>query len=389
LNLAQRLDSVYPLMVQWRRHLHQHPELSHNEKNTAAYVADYLHQLGLEVKSGIGGHGIIGLLKGGKQGKTVALRADMDALPIQDEKSCSYTSQVPGVMHACGHDAHTATLMGIAKICSEMSAEINGNIQFIFQPAEEVCPGGAVALIAEGALQGVDVIYGVHLWSPFPVGTVYCRSGPIMASLDEFSMEVLGKGGHGGMPQDTIDSILVCAHLIINLQSIVSRNINPITPAVVSIGTMNAGTSYNVIAGKSTITGTVRTYDTEIRDLIMARMKQIAHSTCAAFDAECNFNYKIGNPPVVNHDLEVNRFHKVGKIIFGDTMTRTSPLIMAGEDFSYYLQQIPGCFMFVDAGNINQGIMAPHHHPQFDIDENAMKNAAHLLIGMAFDYLNG
>ena len=243
-------------------------------------------------------------------------------------------------------------------------------------------------MIADGALEQVDVIYGVHLWSPFPIGSVYCKAGAMMASPDEFTIEIQGKGGHGGLPQDTIDSILVSSQLIVNLQSIVSRNISPIDPAVVSVGTIHGGSSFNAIAGKCEITGTVRTFNKDTRNFIIERMEQISHNTCAAFGAKCKFSYKLGYPPVINHEKENERFVKVGTDLFGEKQTKQSPLIMAGEDFSYYLQQVPGCFMFVGAGNEDKGIVAPHHHPQFDIDEEAMQKAALLLIGMAFDYLN-
>ncbi|MDB5052547.1 MAG: peptidase [Bacilli bacterium] len=388
MNVAEMLEQVFVEMVQWRRYLHQHPELSFQETNTAAFVADHLKQWGLEVQTHIGGFGVIGLLKGGKPGLTVALRADMDALPIQDEKTSSYASLVPGVMHACGHDAHTSTLLGIAKICSQMRDELAGNIKFIFQPAEEVSPGGAVSMIAEGALKGVDVIYGVHLWSPFPIGEVYSKEGAMMAAADEFIIEIQGKGGHGGLPHDTVDSILVGSHLVVNLQSIVSRNINPTEPAVVSIGSLHAGSSFNVIAERCQMSGTVRTFDPTIRDQIQLRIAKISKATCEAFGAQCELEYKVGYPPVINDSIEAERYFKVGAKLFGEANTKQSPLIMAGEDFSYYLQKVPGCFMFVGAGNDEKGVWAPHHHPHFDIDEEAMRNAALLLIEMTLNYLN-
>jgi amidohydrolase len=387
MNIAEKIQLIFPEMIQWRRFLHQNPELSYQEKNTSAFVAQQLQRMGLQVATGVGGHGVIGILKGNRPGRTVALRADMDALPIQDEKTSAYASQVPGVMHACGHDAHTATLLGVARILSGTADSWAGAIKFIFQPAEEVSPGGALPMIAAGALDDVDVIYGVHLWTPFPVGMVCSREGPMMAAADEFSVTIKGKGGHGGLPHHTIDSVLVGSQLVVNLQSIVSRNINPTVPAVVSVGAIHAGSSFNVIAERCTLSGTVRAFDHAVRDEIKQRMEVISHATCDTFGAGCEFEYKLGYPPVVNDKVESERFFKVGAEIFGAAHTEISPLIMAGEDFSYYLQKVPGCFMFVGAGNAEKKISAPHHHPRFDIDEEAMRHAALLLIGMTLDFL--
>jgi amidohydrolase len=387
MKIAEKLDQLFPEMIQWRRFLHQHPELSYQEVNTAAFVAGHLQKLGLQVQTGIGGHGVIGVLQGELAGPTVALRADMDALPIQDAKTNEYASQVDGVMHACGHDAHTATLLGLAYIFSSVRSKLAGTIKFIFQPAEEISPGGALPLIQQGALEGVDVIYGVHLWTPLPVGKVYCKAGPMMAAADEFMIVVHGKGGHGGLPHETIDSVLVGCQLVNNLQSIVSRNIDPTVPAVVSVGSIHAGSSFNVIAEHCSLSGTVRTFNSAIRDNINKRIEEICHSTSAAYGARCDYEYKVGYPPVINHVKEADRFFKVGNEIFGHEQTQEIPLIMAGEDFSYYLEQVPGCFMFVGAGNPDQGVWAPHHHPNFDVDEEAMRNAALLMSGMVLDYL--
>jgi amidohydrolase len=387
MKIAEKIDQLFPKMIQWRRFLHQHPELSYQESKTAAFVADHLKQLGLQVQTNIGGHGVIGLLVGGQPGPTVALRADMDALPIHDEKTNDYASQVPGVMHACGHDAHTSTLLGLAYLFSEVRSTLAGTIKFIFQPAEEVSPGGALPLIQHGVLDDVDVIFGVHLWTPFPVGSVYCKAGPFMAAADEFSIEIQGKGGHGGLPHETIDSVMIGSQLVTSLQTIVSRNINPTEPAVVSVGAFHAGKSFNVIAERCSLLGTVRTFNSDIRDQIQKRMSDMSHAICEAYGASCEFEYKVGYPPVVNHTKETERFFKVGGKVFGAEHTIESALIMAGEDYAYYLQKVPGCFMFVGAGNADLGVWAPHHHPYFDIDEEAMRNAALLLSGMTLDYL--
>ncbi|GGI43034.1 putative amidohydrolase YhaA [Paenibacillus marchantiophytorum] len=381
------LQAIYEEMVAWRRYLHQNPELSFHEYRTAEFVQNHLLSWNIEVRKGVGGNGVVGLLRGSGEGPTVALRADMDALPIQDEKNCTYSSLTSGVMHACGHDAHTATLLGIAKIASQHREQLKGNLVFLFQHAEEITPGGADSMIKDGALEGVDAVFGVHLWTPFPVGHIYSKAGPLMAAPDEFTIQIQGKGGHGGLPHQTIDSIYVASQLVVNLQSIVSRQVDPIEPCVVSIGSFHGGSSFNVIAETSTLSGTVRTFNAELRQDVKQRFERMVASTCEMYQATYKLDYKLGYPTVVNDDQEAERFFKVGQALFGADAVHASPLIMAGEDFSYYLHHRPGCYMFVGAGNEAAGIIHPHHHPKFDIDERSMLHAANLLLGMALDYM--
>ncbi|WP_148497631.1 M20 metallopeptidase family protein [Paenibacillus senegalensis] len=386
--INEQLERIYPEMVSWRRYLHEHPELSFQEVNTARFIAEKLEQMGIEITRNVGGHGIVGRLKGEKAGPVVALRADMDALPIQDEKDCAYASKISGRMHACGHDGHIAGLLGAAYVLSRMKEHLHGSILFLFQPAEEVNPGGAERMVAEGALDGVDVIYGVHLWSQFPVGKVYSVTGPMMAAADEFLIEISGKGGHGGVPQESIDSILVGSQLVVNLQTIVSRNVDPTSAAVVSVGSFHSGSSFNVIADRCKLSGTVRTFDEQIRRRIEERIHEITAHTCAMHGAQYEWNYIRGYPAVVNDATETQRFFRVAADLFGNEQVERSPLSMAGEDFSYYLQSIPGCYMFVGAGNPDKGIVAPHHHPEFDIDERSILHAARLMIHLSLDYMN-
>ncbi len=380
-------EALFPDMVEWRRHLHRNPELSYQEHNTMKFIADQLIAFGIDTQSGVGDTGVIGTIKGSLPGKTVALRADIDALPIQDEKECEYASQVEGVMHACGHDGHTAGLLAVARYFSENRDTLKGEIRLIFQPGEEVCPGGALKMIAAGALEGVDVIYGVHLWSPLPVHTLASAAGPIMASVDDFVIDITGKGGHGGIPHVTVDSVLTGAQLVVQLQSIVSRNVNPLQPAVLTIGTINSGTAKNVIAETCRITGTVRTFDEETRAVIRKRFEEVTQHTCAMNGATVEIDYMMGYPPLVNHAGETERFFQVAKAVFGEEQVQVTPPMMPAEDFSYYVQQVPGCFIFVGAGNEDKGITYPHHHPRFDIDEAAMLNAAQILVSMAENYL--
>lgn len=381
----EALKSMLPEMIERRRYLHRHPELSFMEKETSSYVADVLNTLGVETRTGVGGFGIVGTIQGKLPGKMVALRADMDALPIQDEKMCEYASSLPGVMHACGHDGHTATLLAVAKYFSERREQLRGSIRLIFQPAEEVCPGGAVAMIQEGALEGVDVVYGVHLWTPITVGKAASASGPLMASTDEFFIEIQGKGGHGGMPHQAIDSVVAASALVLQLQSVVSRSVDPLDPAVVTIGSIQGGSAQNIIADRCKLAGTVRCFSEETRSVIRERIHTMTESIVKSYGAEANIQYMMGYPSLVNDESEFNRFYNNAAKEAG-VIPEVSPKIMPAEDFAYYLQKVPGCFVLVGAGNSEKGIIYPHHHPKFDIDEEAMLNAAGLLIALTESY---
>lgn len=381
------LSKLQPQMVEWRRYLHQHPELSYHEEKTSAFVADRLRELGIDVRTRFGGgYGVVGVLKGSKPGKTVVLRADMDALPIQDEKSCDYSSEVPGVMHACGHDGHTSILLAVATYFSARKEDLPGEIRFVFQPAEEVCPGGAKGMIEAGVLEGADAVYGVHLWTPFPAGTAASTPGPMMAAADEFFIDIIGKGGHGGMPHVTVDSVVAGSALVMQLQSIVSRSVNPLRPAVVTIGTIQGGSAQNVIAESCRITGTVRTFDEETRQFIRERIEEITRLTAQTYGAESKIQYLMGYPPLVNDEAETERFFREAPKVFGESKVERCEKIMPAEDFAYYLQEIPGCFMFVGAGNEELQAVYPHHHPRFDFDESAMLSAAKLLVTMTQSY---
>lgn len=386
--LFKRLHEVYPELVQFRRDLHMYPELSFQEVNTPQKIADYLKSLGLEVRTGVGGRGVVGVLKGGKPGKTVALRADFDALPIQDEKEVDYKSRIPGVMHACGHDIHTAALLGVARLLSEVKEEIEGNVVFIHQFAEEKIPGGAKPMIEDGCLDGVDVIYGAHVWSSEPIGTVGVGEGPMMAAMDSFEIEIYGKGGHGATPHLTVDSLVVGSQLVLNLQQIVSRRVDPLKPAVVTVGTFTAGQAFNVIPDSAKITGTVRSFEESVRDLIEESIGQITDSTCQGAGATARYEYTRGYPAVWNHPEETRRVEDLAKILLGEEKVKRMTPIMGGEDFSYYLQKVPGTFFFVGGGNEEIEATYPHHHPKFDVDERSMLIIGKLFISVVFDYLS-
>lgn len=382
--VKEMVEQLFPVMVERRRYLHQHPELSFHEVDTPKFIADRLTELGIEVRTGVGGRGVVGTIRGGKPGKTVALRADFDALPIQDEKEVDYQSTVPGVMHACGHDGHTATLLAVAEILAGQKEQLAGNVVLIHQHAEEVVPGGARDMVADGCLDGVDVIFGTHLWSTTKLGTIGYRVGPVMAAADKFELTLFGRGGHGAKPHETIDAVVLGATVVKELQSIVSRRIDPLQQAVLTIGTLHAGNTFNVIADSAELTGTVRTFDPEVAGQIVHEMERTIKGICDAAGATYSFVYEKGYPAVVNHPEETNLLRTVASdIMGGDHVFEIAPT-MGGEDFAYYLQQVPGTFFFTGAGDET---FYPHHHPKFDFEEQAMQHAARILVEVTLRYL--
>ena len=382
--VEEMVEQLFPVMVERRRYLHQHPELSFHEVDTPQFIAERLTELGIEVRTGVGGRGVVGTIRGGKPGKTVALRADFDALPIQDEKTVDYRSTVPGVMHACGHDGHTATLLAVAEILVRQKDELAGNVVLIHQHAEEVVPGGARDMVADGCLDGVDVIFGTHLWSTTKLGTIGYRIGPVMAAADKFELTLFGRGGHGAKPHETIDAVVLGSTVVKELQSIVSRRLDPLQQAVLTIGTLHAGNTFNVIADSAELTGTIRTFDPEIAEQIVHEMERTIKGVCDAAGATYSFTYERGYPAVVNHPEETNLLRTVASDIMGaDRVFEIDPT-MGGEDFAYYLQHVPGTFFFTGAGDET---FYPHHHPKFDFEEQAMQHAARILIEVTLRYL--
>ncbi|WP_342513029.1 amidohydrolase [Sporosarcina sp. FSL K6-1522] len=381
--LFEKLDNAFEDMVVTRRHLHMHPELSFKEHKTAQYIHDFYAELGIEVRAGVGGNGVVARVKGGRPGKTVALRADFDALPIQDEKDVAYKSTVPGVMHACGHDGHTATLLQVAKAIHELHENLAGEYVFIHQHAEELAPGGAQAMIEDGCLDGVDVIFGTHLWSMTPSGAIGYAAGPIMAAADRFDITIQGAGGHGASPHQTKDAIVIGSQLVMNLQQLVARRVDPIESAVLSVGAFVSDNGFNIIADSAKLSGTVRSFSPHIRDLMEQEMQRVIDGTAIAHDCTIELNYKRGYPAVVNHATETEHLKRVAEQIPGVKAVIESPPQMGGEDFAYYLEKVPGTFFFTGAQPEQP---FPHHHPKFDFDENAMLVAAKTLAAAAIDY---
>jgi amidohydrolase len=382
--LKKDVEEITGQLVEWRRDFHRYPEIAFQEKRTSSVVQKYLESLDIPVTKHAG-TGLRGVLRGKEGGKTVALRTDIDALPLKEEGDKEYISQNPEAAHCCGHDGHMAILMGAVKLLSERKNEITGDVVFLFQPSEERIPGGAKQMIEEGALEGIDAIFGLHLWVPLPTGVVGVVKGPMMAQPDFFSINVKGKGGHGSMPHQTVDPILVASQIVVNAQSIVSRNIDPLKPAVVSFGTIEGGTIYNIIPGEVKLTGTVRSFESEIKEIAKERIAEIAEGTAKAMGASVEFSYDEGYPPVVNDEAMANFVMDVARKTLGEDRVADIDPVMGGEDFAYFLEKVPGTFLFLGAGD---GMDFPHHHPAFDIDEKVLPQGVLLMTSLALEYLD-
>ncbi|GAC1360642.1 MAG: amidohydrolase [Ktedonobacteraceae bacterium] len=389
--LKAEIDERVPDLVAMRRDLHEHPEMAFEEVRTSGIVAQRLRALGLEVQTGIAQTGVVGLLQGGAAGpgaKTLAIRADMDALPIHELTEVEYRSQVDGKMHACGHDGHTSIALTVADILSKRRAELKGNIKFVFQPAEESV-GGAEPMLQQGALQGVDNIIGLHLISNHPMGRVGVRAGGVFASADKLKLVVHGKGGHGGMPQTAVDPIVISAHVITALQVLVSRESSPFSPAVVTIGTINAGTASNIIPEYVEMTGTMRAFTAEQREYLTRRVQEVANGVALALGGSCDVEVYDGCPPCVNDPAMTELVYQAATATVGEQAVDTGEEIMTtgADDMSYFLNAVPGCYFVVGARNQSKGAMYPHHHPRFNIDEDALPIAVEVLTRAALDYL--
>jgi amidohydrolase len=377
LNLNQvRFDlrNLQPQLVEWRRRFHQYPELGFEEFSTAKFVSQKLTEWGIDHQTGIAKTGIVAIIKSNHPGPVFAIRADMDALPIQEENQVPYRSQHHGIMHACGHDGHTAIALGTAYYLSTHRDQFKGTVKIIFQPAEEG-PGGAKPMIESGVLQNPDVeaIIGLHLWNNLELGTIGVRSGPLMAAVECFNCTIYGKGGHGAMPEQTVDSIVISAQIINALQTIVSRNVNPLDSAVVTVGELHAGTALNVIADTAKMSGTVRYFNPELENFIGKRIESIIAGICNSHGAEYELNYWQLYPPVINDHYLTELVESVAMEVI-ETPFGIVPQCqtMGGEDMSFFLQEIPGCYFFLGSANKSKGLNFPHHHPHFDFDESVL-----------------
>ncbi len=378
------ITEVVPFGVEARRHLHRHPELSFQEKETSAFVAARLREMGYEPQVGVGGgYGVKAVLRGARPGKTIALRADMDALPITEETGLPFASTVDGVMHACGHDMHTATLLATAKALKAVAGELAGNVVFIFQPAEETPPGGAIGMIRDGVLEDphVDAVFGMHVDPFLPAGQLGFRAGPTYAAADMFDVTIYGRGGHGAAPHQTIDSVVVGAQVVNALQHIHSRQVDPFDRLVVTVGHFQAGSKHNIIADTALLQGTVRTMSDELRERIPGMIEKVVEGICTTYGARYKLEYDRGYPVLVNDPAMTEVARAAAAATVGEANVTEPPAAMYGEDFSYYLRERPGCFGALGVAVPGQDCY-PCHHPKLHVaDEKAMP------VGVAY-YLN-
>ncbi|MFN8557735.1 MAG: amidohydrolase [Dehalococcoidia bacterium] len=362
-------------VVAARRHIHQRPELSFQERETAAFVAERLREIGYEPRTGLGrsGTGLTAVLDGARPGPTLALRADMDALPVQELNDLPFRSERDGAMHACGHDAHTAMLLGAARALMDARGDVAGRVVFLFQHAEELPPGGALELIEAGALDGVDAVFGLHQSADLDVGQMGFVAGPRQASTDNFRLTVLGKGGHAAAPHRGVDAIQVAAHLVTALHQVVSRRVSPLEPAVLSIGTINGGTKENVVAHEVTLAGTVRTLDAALRDQMQVEIERVARGVTAAWGAEVTCEYLRGYPVTVNEPRMTDVARRAAELVLEPSaaLTALRPS-MPAEDFSYYLQRVPGSFASLGVGTPGSTNRGGSHSGAFLLDEAAL-----------------
>ena len=373
-NIKSEIASLKDEVINLRRDFHMHPELGFKEVRTAQIVENYLKALGLDVKTGVAKTGVVGLLKGKEKGKTILLRADMDALPIEEMNDIPYKSINKGVMHACGHDGHTAMLLVAAKVLSHHRDEIKGNIKFVFQPSEEKDPGGAIKMIEEGVMDNpsVDKAYGLHLGNMIPVGIIGIKPGIFTAEADEFSLKITGKGGHGAYPHLSIDPVVISSHIVLALQTIASREIDPINPIVVTIGKIHSGDVFNVIPESAELLGTVRTLSKDIAKTIPEKIERISKNIAKAFRGNAELDYQFGYPPLINDSDETKFVKSIAERVVGKEKVIDVPTSMGGEDMAYFLEKVPGAFYWLGSQNKAKGLDKPHHSAYFNFDEDAL-----------------
>ena len=382
---------LQPQLVEWRRWCHQHPGLGFKEHETAEFIAQKLQSWGIEYETGIGKTGVVGIITGAKPGPVIALRADMDALPMQEENTHDFVSKYPGIMHACGHDGHVAMALGAAKLLSEHKEQLAGKVIVIFQPAEEGL-GGAPAMIKDGVLSRhkVDAIVGGHLGlisQELSLGQVGVCYGPMMAAAYSFNAEITGKGGHGAMPHQAIDPIVIAAEVITAWQRILTREISPLEPAVLTVARIQGGSSHNIIPEKVELQGTIRYVKPETGDILKTRMVEVLDGICSSWKAGSSFSFNDGYPPVINDKEFTSFFAGLAKELAGEeNVIELEQPTMGGEDMSFFLQEVPGTFFFLGAGNPEKGMVHPHHHPRFDFDEDILWLGTALLAGTALNY---
>ncbi len=390
MDVIKKVNAIKDKLIEIREDFHKYPELSFQEKRTSKRIADILQEINIDnIKTGIAETGVVGVLFGGIPGKTIAFRADIDALPIQEENNVVYRSKNDGVMHACGHDAHITSVLGTAMILSEMKDDLRGNVKFIFQPAEEIF-GGAKIMVENGVLDlyiKVDAVVGMHVWPGLEVGKIGVRSGAMMASADRFEITIRSSGGHGAMPHLTSDSIVSSAQIINSLQTIASRSIDPLKPVVVSVCRIEGGQAFNIIPKEVKMEGTVRTLDDDVTVKVIKRINDIISGVEKAMEVKCQLNYTNGCPPLINDSDIVKLIERAGTDILGsDNVIEIEPT-MGGEDFTYYTRKVPGAMFFLGTKNEKLGLISPVHRPTFDIDPDALVIGTSMLVKIALMFL--
>lgn len=391
-DIARSAQELSTKIIDIRRTLHRNPELSYQEHETAAFIAAHLRDIGVEVSEGVGGTGVVGLLCGNRKGRTIAVRADMDALPVNEVNDLSYKSIYEQRMHACGHDGHMAIVLGVANLLAPMRNSLMGNVKFIFQPAEEVPPeGGAKRMIAEGVLEDppVDAVLGIHIWPDVLAGEVALKAGPIMAQADKFELYIRGKGGHGASPQHAVDTFVITAQVILALQTLVSRKVDPLKPVVISIGKCNGGTAYNILPDEVRLEGTTRYFEAALGSFLEEQIEQIVQGICQAYGGFHELRYQYGFPPTVN-DSHITSLvaQAAGEILGKEKVHWIEAPSMTGEDFSFYLQQVPGCYFWLGTKNPDKGIVNPLHSSSFQLDEEVLSLGTAILAQTILNFLN-
>lgn len=391
--IVETAKALMPELIEIRRHFHMYPENSGCEIETSKKVAELLREMGVdEIIEHVNGYGVIGVIKGEKEGGVVAIRGDMDALQVQEMNEVEYKSRNEGCMHACGHDVHTAGLIGAAKVLCQNRDQIAGTVKLIFQPAEEMSPiGGSRGMLASGYMDDVEAVYGLHVWPDLPHGKVGVKSGPLMAATDHFTIKIHGKSAHGAKPNQGIDAVVLGAQFVMSAQTFVSRKVDPLDNAVVTFGIFNAGTRYNVIAGDCLLDGTVRTLNPETRDMIEDSMRKLLDALCLQSGCTAEIEYGRGYPALVNHEKDAAMFRKTATKLFGDdAVVDVKNPAMPAEDFSYYLVEKEGCFVWLGSDTTPEDVTPwPLHNSRFDVDEDLLWRGSSLLAQVAIDYLNG
>ncbi len=380
--VSRRADAIRDDVVTWRRHLHAHPELSFEEHETSAWVAAQIEELGAFTVTRPTATSVMAVIRGAQPGPTLALRADLDALPIQEQTGLPFASTRDGVMHGCGHDGHTAILIGVAHVLAGAADQLRGEVRLLFQHGEETFPGGAGQLVAAGVMEGVDRVVGLHLWSPLPTGQVVVQDAAVMAACDIFTITIEGVGGHIAQPHTTVDPIVVGAEVVTALQQVVARNVDPQEPAVLSVTGFHAGETIGVIPPAAVLHGGTNSLSPAVQDLLERRIEEVVHGVCAAAGARGVVDYQRGYAAVVNDPAVASDVRAaVAAALGADRLTARRPE-MVGEDVSAYMREVPGCFVLLGAGDPTADVFE-HHHPRFDIDEDALHDGVRLLSTVA------